>query len=221
MKTILTAILSLALVSMLAGAGTLAYFSDTETSSGNTLTTGTMDLYMTDSGPIINAEWTLTDMLPGASWESGELNLWNTGNIEADQVQITFSTVCTDPGSDAGSNEESDPVIGAEGMDEYLQVTSMSYENTDTIDFVWIDITADPIFQWDDFYVTDSNGNDYIDLADLNGVTLDDLPAPPANGAENYEFRLEVRFHEDAPNDYQGDECELIITFTLNQDSSQ
>jgi len=43
-KGALVSVMCIALVAMLAGAGTLAYFSDTETSTGNTFTAGTFDI---------------------------------------------------------------------------------------------------------------------------------------------------------------------------------
>ena len=212
MKTILSAIFTVALVSVLVGAGTFAYYTDSETSVDNTFTSGTMDLYMTNHDEDISAEWTYFNMAPGMDYDTGELNLWNDGTIEADHVEMTFTTICTEMGT-----EESDTLDGAEGMDEYLQVLYMIYENGDDIEFVSNAFG----YTWNTAYIDDANGNGYIDLDDLNGVTFDDLPAPPANHADNYEFRMGVAFHADAGNDYQGDKCELIVDFTLNQDESQ
>lgn len=227
MKTILSAIFTVALVSVLVGAGTFAYYTDTETSSENTFTTGTMDLYMKDGDTNINAEWVMENMIPGSSSESGDLNLWNIGTLEADHVEISFSTVCTDLAYEAGDNEESDTLNGASGMDKYLEVVYMSYVDADGIETKFVD-KYDSLNPWNTDYIDDdpNDGNDYIDLADLNGVTFDGLTAPPIDGdinddTDSCEFIFLVRFHEDAPNDYQGDECELIATFTLNQDASQ
>jgi len=227
MKTILSAILTIALASVLVGAGTFAYLTDTETSSENTFTTGTMDLYMKDGDTNINAEWVMEDMIPGSSSVSADLNLWNIGTLEANHVEISFSTVCTDPADEAEDNEESDTLGGASGMDKYLEVTYMSYVDADGTETKIID-KNDLINPWNTDYIDDdpNDGNDYIDLADLNGVTFDGLTPPPINGdinddTESCEFSFLVRFHEDAPNDYQGDRCELIAIFTLNQDESQ
>jgi spore coat-associated protein N len=63
--------------------------------------------------------------------------------------------------------------------------------------------------------ITDRNGNGYIDLADLNGITLDNLDAPGPMQTYPIDFDMEVRFDESAPNDYQGDECILTMKFDL------
>ncbi|AKB33760.1 hypothetical protein MSSIH_3070 [Methanosarcina siciliae HI350] len=202
-------------VLLLVSAGTWAAYTDVETSSGNTFTAGTLDLYMTDNGPIIDYEWTLTNMIPGMS-KSGQLNLYNNGTV-ADHVEITFSTICRDPGADAGNNEESDTLAGANGMDSYLKVDSMSYSvygsgNPGTL----VDNGISSVSS-----ITDSNGNGFIDLADLNGLTLDNLAPPGPNQQDPIDFNMKVTFDMSAPNDYQGDECILTMQFDLNQDPSQ
>lgn len=216
MKLIPSAVLSISLVLLLASAGTWAQYIDTEKSSGNSLTAGTLDLYMTDHGPIIDREWTLTNMVPGTSYRPGQLNLYNKGTTEADHVEIAFSTVCRDPGYEAGANEESDILDGASGMDSYLRVDSMAYSpfsgNPESL--VHNGVSTDPS-------IKDLNNNGYIDLADLNGLTLDNLPAPRANMQDHRDFDMTVSFDKSAPNGYQGDECTLTLTFTLNQDPSQ
>ena len=212
MKTILSAIFTVALVSVLVGAGTFAYYTDTEVSSGNTYTGGTIDLYMEDHDTDISAEWTMSNMAPGESWTNGELNLWNNGTIEANHVEISFSTECNDP-----VNEDSDTLIGAVGMDKYLKVTTMSYGRTGDMK-QFVDLNGDSM---DTNYVDDYNKNGYIDLHDLNGVTFDNLTAPAVNKGNQYDFVMNVIFHQNATNAYQGDECILTVTFTLNQDESQ
>lgn len=228
MKTILSAIFTVALVSVLVGAGTFAYYADTETSSDNTFTSGTMDLYMEDGGPDISSEWVMVNMQPGVSSESGKLNLWNIGTVEADHVEIYFTTICKDLALLNGQNEESDTLDGAEDMDKYLRLTSMKYEeNTGVVHkIVWqADYGSGNVDEWDPNYIDDYNGNGYIDLHDLNGVKFDDLPAPPANGDklanDDHEFSFDVKFDISAPNDFQGDQCILTIDFILNQDSTQ
>lgn len=55
MKKILFSVMALVLVIGLVGAGAFAYFSDTETSTGNTFTAGTLDISVNDQNP-----WTQT-----------------------------------------------------------------------------------------------------------------------------------------------------------------
>jgi hypothetical protein len=114
-------------------------------------------------------------------------------------------------------------------MAQYIKVWSMTYKDAsnNVIPIVW---NMQQPYGWDDSYVEDLNSNGFIDLADLEGVVLDDLPAPPAkpyptgpydSDAEATDFTMAVGFDESAPNDYQGDSCTLELKFTLNQDASQ
>jgi spore coat-associated protein N len=218
MKLIPSAVLSISLVLLLAGTGTWAEYSDVETSVGNTLTAGTMDLYMTDNGPVIDREWKLENMVPGTSFKSGQLNLYNDGTVAADHVEISFSNICRDPGAEAGANEESDTLNGADGMDSYLKVDSMTYGpfTGNPRVLVYNGVSRDS-----SILESTTDNNNYIDLADLNGITMDDLEPPGTQKQNPMDFSMQISFDESAPNDYQGDECTLTLTFVLSQGPSQ
>ncbi len=205
---VIPSVLLISFVLLLVSAGTWASFTDVEAASGSTITAGTMDLYITDNGPIIDHEWTLTNMVPG-DHKIGQLNLYNNGTV-ADHVEIAFSTVCRDPGYEAGANEESDTLDGADGMDKYLKVVSMSYVKYGS-GISSGNLVKDGVSS----VITDRNGNGYIDLADLNGITLDNLDEPGPMQTYPIDFDMDVRFDESAPNDYQGDECILTMKFDL------
>ena len=93
MKKILISLMAIALVVGLVGAGTIAYFSDTESSTGNTFTAGTLVLSVTGS-ETGSAGWVSpTNWAPGET-EDGNVVLANTGTIEAAmQLQIDNITV--------------------------------------------------------------------------------------------------------------------------------
>ncbi len=198
---VIPSVLLISFVLLLASAGTWASFTDVETASGNTFTTETMDLYMEDNGPDINKEWTLINMVPGKSSIPGQLNIYNIGTMDANKlkVKITFATLCTEP-----------------EMDSYLKVDSMMYIPYSS---------GTPINLLDKVHDTNSNG--FIDLADLNGRTLDNLPAPeptsfdvtgrPVSGSPNNDFNMQVSFDISAPNEYQGDTTTLTMKFEMNQ----
>ena len=93
----------------------------------------------------------------------------------------------------------------SEGMDEYLEITSLAYDGGEVID-----------------QLTDVNGNGWIDLDDFEQDAeggLDSLSLQDLNS--NHSFSLEVRLHETTPNEYQGQSCTSLFLFTLNQDASQ
>jgi len=68
-KTILVSLVTIGLLASVIGVGTYAFFSDTETSSGNTMTAGTLDLKVWNGinwvdDPAVPALVTITDMKP-------------------------------------------------------------------------------------------------------------------------------------------------------------
>lgn len=88
MKKILLSLLTMALVSSAVYAATSAQFSDTETSTGNTFTAGTLDLKVNGADEV--AHITLADMKPG----DGE----GTGGHSSISYQYTFSNTGSLPG---------------------------------------------------------------------------------------------------------------------------
>ena len=74
--TILASILAIALVAAGVGAGTLAWFSDTETSTGNVFTAGTLTL---EGEP--NGQWTVGNMKPEDTIIK-TLTVKNTGSLD-------------------------------------------------------------------------------------------------------------------------------------------
>ena len=112
-KKILFSLMTMVLVMDMAGAGAFAYFSDTETSSGNTFTAGTLDLTVTGGNltappeghawwtPVTNQEavfFTLTNIAPG---DSGTITyiVHNVGSLDGflDLSGITIvDTVASD-----------------------------------------------------------------------------------------------------------------------------
>jgi predicted ribosomally synthesized peptide with SipW-like signal peptide len=89
-KKILVSVMVIGLVAALAGAGLYAYFSDTETSSNNTFTAGTLDL--TVNGPGFSAPITLSNMKPGDDNGYYKWVLKNAGTLPG-KISVTFSEI--------------------------------------------------------------------------------------------------------------------------------
>ena len=244
MKKLLLSILAIFLVIGLVGAGTLAWFQDTETSTGNTFTAGTLDLKIrdwtgTESGTWkdgVTATWTLSGMEPGVS-ETGiqQIELQNVGSIAADHLEIWCTyTVNDNPDveSDTDKNTSSHPSQFA----RYMQITDMLYTNDlwyydlltgekytrTATDQPWVLAANDNKWKVEDKDGVDEEENDIpadgiITLYDLNQDPLDDLTPP--NG--DTQFEMKVKLHSSADNGIQGDTLNLTVIFTLNQDSSQ
>jgi len=73
--------MTLVLVIGLVGAGAFAYFSDTETSTGNSFTAGTLDLKVDNADDPIVAKITVAYMKPGDTG-SVEISVKNDGSID-------------------------------------------------------------------------------------------------------------------------------------------
>ena len=108
MKKILISLMAIALVVGLVGAGTVAYFSDTETSTDNTFTAGTLDLNVGGENPNLSPDFTLGPLAPG---DSGTITytLNNVGSIDGylDLQGIgVVDTEGTNPESETGNTAE-------------------------------------------------------------------------------------------------------------------
>jgi predicted ribosomally synthesized peptide with SipW-like signal peptide len=90
-RKVLTAILVIGLVATMAGAGTFSYFSDTETSTGNKFTAGTLDLKVDNKDDPLVVHIELSDIAPGWS-QKYKWVLKNTGSISG-KVRVEFSPI--------------------------------------------------------------------------------------------------------------------------------
>jgi spore coat-associated protein N len=89
-KKIIISLCVIGAIAAIAVGGTMAYFSDTETSTGNTFTAGTLNLQVSDVDPLVD-KFTVTDVKPGDSGNKDWV-LKNTGSI-AGSLDITFSAL--------------------------------------------------------------------------------------------------------------------------------
>ena len=105
MKKILGLTVAALLVMGLVGGGTWAYFSDVETSTGNTFTAGTLNLKVSDAAPLTE-HFEVTNTVPGASGSKDWL-LKNDGSI-AGSLDITFSSI-VDAENGVNEPEAADP----------------------------------------------------------------------------------------------------------------
>jgi spore coat-associated protein N len=211
MKKLIWSILTVMLVIGLAGGGAAAYFLDTETSTGNSFTAGTLDLKLTDINVMIqdgvSATWTMTNMAPGASETFPQfVMLSNSGSLAGNHVEIAFSNDI-----DEGIHVESETSSAntPAQMAQWLEITGMTYKSVN-------------FFTTVGHILVNTNGTAFIDLDDLanpaNASALDNLAVP--NGGMTALF-MDVKFNAGAGNDFQGDTLNTTVTFTLNQDTSQ
>lgn len=104
MKKILGLTVAALLIMGLVGGGTWAYFSDVETSTGNILTAGTLDLNV-DGGDIAVTTLNVSATYPGDTG-SGSTTLLNDGSL-AGELDISTGPV-TNTGAGTGTSEYAD-----------------------------------------------------------------------------------------------------------------
>ena len=96
-KKILVSMMVIGLVAAFAGAGLYAYFSDTETSTGNTFQAGTLDLKVDgNDDPNVPVYFNVSNVKPGDSG-SVDIVLSNVGSIDG-VAYLNFTNVIDDPG---------------------------------------------------------------------------------------------------------------------------
>lgn len=221
MKTIFSAILSIALVSVLLGAGTYAYFGDTETSTGNMFAAGTLDSKTSDNGVTytdgVSENWVMGNMEPGVSVFLNTITLANKGIVEGQHMEISFSHFIDD---NEGGQLESDTVKTSSvpaDLAKWIEVTTFTYDHSYLVTYDSSGYIGS---------IIDANANGWIDLQDLTmaentvvGGPLDNLNPPMIGGVET--MTMGLYFRPEATNDIQGDTLTTTVTFTLNQHSSQ
>jgi spore coat-associated protein N len=215
-RKLVISIITVILAAGLVGTGALAYFQDTETSTDNTFTAGTLDLRLADQLELdgddsVTATWTMNNMAPGVT-HSGPwyVILSNTGSISAAHVEISFTNEI-DENEETYIESETDPDNDTWEMAQWLEVTNITYSGINLL----------PV-------LSDENLNGFIDLDDMadpdNAPALDNLLAPPVVPPPGFGFmvfQMDILFNSGAGNDFQGDTLITTVTFTLNQDASQ
>jgi predicted ribosomally synthesized peptide with SipW-like signal peptide len=189
-KGLVTSLLTIALATGVGAYGTFAYFNDTEESTSNVFSSGTLDLAL-DSPDSVDAFVGADNFAPGDA-ENGTLFLENKGSIssydgDGHNVSLSLSVSLDQQDADGATTD----------MASYLELTELTYGTND--------LTSE---------VADANDNGRTDLADLAASNVTDLEDP---GSAGRDLAVTVDFAEDAGNDLQGDSVDATFAFTLEQ----
>jgi len=197
MKKIFGLTIAAVLVMGLVGGGTWAYFSDPETSTGNTLTAGTLNLQVGAADPITES-FTLTDKLPGDSG-SIEWQVQNTGDVDVGYLDIAFTNI-VDNENTVQEPETGDDASSGELAEALSLTIYLDKNDNDTYDSG----TETLIFQ------------DYVKggTTELSAVTLDDYSFD--EGADE-DFRIEWSIGTGIGNTIMSDIVGFDIEFNLDQ----
>ncbi|MCD6483058.1 MAG: hypothetical protein J7K83_02190 [Candidatus Aenigmarchaeota archaeon] len=188
--------MTIGIVAAMLGAGTFAYFSDTETSNGNTFTATSLDLKI-DDGDTNVVKFTVTDMRPGkqpkATWKLTNVGALD-GYLDLENIVVTsYENDLVDPEIDAGDITGGDPGQGNGELQDVVNLRLfIDYDHNG-----WIS-TGDNVFY--DGLVKDLPTNFELDEpinagADLYIVAIFDWwSTPDDNLAQTDGFDLDIEF---------------------------
>ena len=191
MKNITKSLLMITAVAALAIGGTVAYFSDTETSTGNTFSTGTISINVNDGEWENQAPYTLQDMKPGYT-DYIKFTINNDGSNPANVWKRLSNMITSEiPGLIRGGTASATPV----GLDDVIvyDLSVKVYANNDSNSPIWFQTIY-----------TDSDGKTLHDVyGSLNdqdrGVLLGMIPAGGRmDVVQSYHMK------DEAENEYQG-----------------
>ena len=240
MNKILSSILAIGVVAALMGVGTFAYFSDTETSTGNTISTGIIDLEVDGQNP-----WSASfqeEIKPGRTFEKNfTLHMTEDSNPAKAWFRIT------DVEDSGGSNmpgythASSEPEYVAEGgtydsngnpindnnpvdnISDYVRV-DISFNSTSSDHRMWyIDNDDDGNYEWIAIQKPQTPDiNKMPTLAELDGtwINLTTDCELPHNLIPCTNYTLHLSFHNilnGDDNEYQGDMTTFTIEFYATQ----
>lgn len=188
MKKILGLTIAFMLLIGMGGLGTWAYFQDTETSTGNLLAAGTLDLKTDDVDGVTQTLYA-SNLKPG-DIVSGSITLRNAGSVAGSTLDLAFTYV----DSDYSPNPTN---MTADATAAVIQVTTLTYAASSILP------------------VDGTNANGWIDIQDLKEANLTGQAG--INGGLSEDFVITVQLRADTSSDFQSDGITITMTFTLNQ----
>ncbi len=188
---IIAPVLAIAILTGGTAFGTFAFFADTETSTANIFTSGTLDL-KTDDLDGVTATIADSSFVPGDT-ATGSVTLKRIGSITAADLDFTAEMAVTDDASAGdGTCAESD------AMDKWIKVTALTYDGTDLL-----------------ASVTDADGDGRKSLDDLEAHGAFTDQADP--GTAGKVLQINVEYDTGAPNCNMADSVDMTLTFLLSQ----
>ena len=202
MRKILISLMTIALVSVLIGGGIYAYFSDTETTTGNSFTAGTLDLQVESENPWTSTPVTVADMEPGVAATDVDLSCENVGTLTGD-LYMKISSV-----TDTGNTINEPECVAENGT--WTSPSGPCTGNT-PIDNVSTQITLNVSCDG-----TPVSGIDGVTLANAEDVWSGKIADLSENGTAT--ITMSGIFSSSAGNEYQGDQGTFTIELYLAQD---
>lgn len=192
MKRVLVSLIAICVVAWLVIGGVKASYVDTEQSTGNQFTAGTLDLKTNDADGVTQTLY-LTNMKPGESIGPQTITLKNAGSIDGSSLDIDFSYVEEDGTNPPGNTTDK----SADEFADELLVTTLTYDGNNLLTGI-----------------TDADG-DGVDMREVAAADLSGQSgiAPAATRG----FTIAVQLKSGLSDDFCADGIAIPITFTLNQ----
>lgn len=233
MRRVLLSVMAIGIVGILAGAGTLAYFSDTETSGGNTFTADIFDadLKLDDDneGPSdgVTASLYIIGWNPSETYR-GWISLHNAGTELAPST-IMHWEVADSGGETPEAELEANPGNDVNDLSSQIIIEHMRYgwQGPPPTDYPPADIVPQikdnlGILASENLTVANLHCEN-IDLEEMMRIYFyEEEGHPPAShpgmeGGQTDYLVIDFLFDPSAGNEYQGDVCTADITFTIYQ----
>jgi len=190
MKKIIGLTIALLLLVGMAGIGSWAFFNDVETSTGNVLAAGTLDL-KTDDADGISQTLLASNMAPGDTVGPETIVLKNSGSLPGASLDLSFTYV----ESDSSPNPAD---MSANATAAVIEVTTLNYGSSSILGSV-----------------NDNNSNGYKDVEDLYTSNLTGQSGINSLSTKNFEITVQLR--SDVNKNFQADGIDITMTFILNQ----
>lgn len=218
MKRILISLMTIAIVAVVGIAVTRAYFSDTETSTGNKITAGTIDISVDTENPWIASEKNqITDMKPSyVRWTrhvvrnvgTNPLRLWKHIKDVTTADNGQSEPECTDGGGTWVNNECTGNYVAQNNIDEFIEYDM----------YIGGEVNGSSVNNW--LGGTNSGGTVVIDEDD--GITVADIESVFVflkELAPNEEITVWQSYHmkNETDNWAQTDELTYTIEFYAEQ----
>lgn len=221
MKKIIILMFSVLLFLGLTAGGTWAFFSDTESSTGNAIIAGSLDLRVGAADPCTESIDLGYQIQPGMSGNAADWTVTNLGNISG-SLSVAIGSITnnentrTEPEEAAGDTTSG----AAEGeLGDFVDIA------------VWLDMNQSSVWDAGDMYLkSDGTVVNWTSGSTVPAAAYDDINnyagidweladgMPTLSGSTDLDFMVEYSFPSDAnDNRTQSDSCVFDITFVLEQ----
>jgi spore coat-associated protein N len=169
---------------------TWAYYSDIETSSGNTFASGTLELKTNNTDGVTQTLY-VTSLKPNNSVGPSTITLKNNGTTVGSTLDIALSYVESD-GSPNTVNMSADTTAAV------IEITTLTYNGAGVL-----------------ASISDSNSNGYKDIQDFKNASLTGLAGLTVG--QTRDFVITIKMRDGINDNFQGDGVDITLTFTLRQ----